>query len=149
MRKLSIVLCAILCLGACKKSADNVLVTPALLSGTWLLQTGITTTYTNGALSNTTKIVNNTTDPGFGNPIVALYFSTNLSGTYMPPGLAGDPFTYTINGDQLTYNYGAATDLTTNFTVKALTSTQLELVDGSSVNNGTVHDNTYVKEDRN
>jgi hypothetical protein len=146
MRKLLALLCALLCLNACKKNADSVPVTPALLSGTWLVQTAITMTYTNGMLSNTTKIVNNTTDPGFGNPIVALYFSTNLSGTYLPPGLAGVPFTYTINGDQLTYNYGDATDLTTNFTVKSLTNTQLELVDGSPSGNGAVHDNIYVKE---
>jgi hypothetical protein len=146
MRNLLILLCIILGLSACTKNSVNLAVAPDALLGKWLLQTSTTKSYTNGVLTDSTSFTNNTTNVGFGNPVMAINFNDNLSGTYLQPGLNGIPFTYLISGNQMTYNYGSNVDLPTLFTIKLLTKTQLELIDGTASTNGILHDNIYIKE---
>jgi hypothetical protein len=152
MRNLLILLCIILCLNACTKDSNNLkaqsnlTITPDALSGRWLLQTSTTKSYTNGVLTDSTSFTNNTTNVGFGNPVLAINFNDNLSGTYLQPGIDGSPFTYVISGNQMTYNYGSNVNLPTTFTIKSFTKTQLELIDGTAAANGKVHDNIYIKQ---
>jgi len=145
MKKITILLVGILCLGACKKSSDSLPVTSASLSGTWVRQYAVTTLYTNGAPTKTTDTSFNTTGNSLSNLNLYIYFSSDLSGTYLEPGINGIPFTYAITGRQLILNFGNATDLQTNYTIKSVTSTHLELVDGTATGNETVYDITYLK----
>jgi hypothetical protein len=145
MRNFTILLCTILCFTACKKSSNKLPITASTLSGTWVRQSATTKTYSNGVLTNTSTNSSYITANAANPPDLVIYFATNLSGTYSEPSIAGIPFNYTISGDQLNLDFGNATDLPTNFTVKSLTNTQLELVDGSSSGSGMVHDITYLK----
>jgi hypothetical protein len=145
MRNFIILLCAILCFTACKKSSNKLPITPASLSGTWVRQSATTTFYTNSVLTNTSTSTFYSTTNALNPPNLTIYFATDLSGIYSEPSVIGVPFTYVISGDQLTLDFGNSTDLPTNFTVKSVTNTQLELVDGTSSGNGTVYDITYLK----
>jgi hypothetical protein len=145
MKNLTILLCAILCFTACKKSSNKLPVTPATLSGTWVRQSATANTYTNGVLTNSVTTTYYSTTNARNEPNLSIYFAANLSGTYFEPGLAGLPFTYVIAGDQLNLNYGIIADLVSNYTVKSVTNTQLELVDGTPGGNTTVFDVTYLK----
>jgi hypothetical protein len=151
MRHLSILLFIILCFNACKKSSNNLPITPAALSGTWSLHTATSITYTNGVRSNTSTTTFNNTNAGFSNLDLVIEFNDNLTGTYQQPGLMGFPFTYVISGNQLTWNFdsnvpsSAVTGIPTNFTIKALTNNQLELVYGETSGNGIVYDDIYTK----
>jgi hypothetical protein len=145
MRNLTILLCAILCFTACKKSSNKLTITPATLSGKWVRQSATANTYTNGVLTNSVTTTYYSTTNALNAPNLSIYFAANLSGTYFEPGLAGLPFTYVIAGDQLNLNYGIIADLVSNYTVKSVTNTQLELVDGTPGGNTTVFDVTYLK----
>jgi hypothetical protein len=145
MRNLTTLLCAILCFTACKKSSNKLPITPATLSGTWVRQSATANTYTNGVLTNSVTTTYYSTTNARNEPNLSIYFAANLSGTYFEPGLAGLPFTYVIAGDQLNLNYGIIADLVSNYIVKSVTNTQLELVDGTPGGNTTVFDVTYLK----
>jgi len=145
MRNLTILLCIILCLNACKKSSDKLPVTPASLSGSWVRQSATAMTYTNGVLTNTSTTTYTSTTNGANPPNLSIYFAANLSGTYTEPGLNGVFFTYILSGNQINLNYGNVTDLPISFAIKNLTNTQLELIDGASSGNGVVYDVTYLK----
>ena len=147
MRNLSILLLVILCLSACKKGSNNLPITPASLSGRWIRQSSTSMTYTNGKLTNTATVTFNTTGNSFTNPNIAIYFSAQNIGTYLQPGLSGVPFTYVISGSQLTIDFGSYdTNIPSRYTIKSVTSTQLELVDGTSYGDGTVNDTVYLKD---
>ena len=122
-------------------------ITAASLAGTWIRQSVITMIYTNGKLTHTNDTTYNTTGNNLSNPNIAYYFNVNLSGTFLQPGLNGLLFSYVISGNQLNLDFGTVTDLASNFTIKSVTKTQLELADGATPSgNGTVYDVTYLKE---
>ena len=145
MKNLSILLCAILCFTACKKGSNKLPVTAASLSGTWVRQSATANTYTNGVLTNSKTTTYYSTTNALNAPNVSIYFAANLSGTYFEPGLAGLPFTYVVTGDQLNLDYGNVADMVGSYTIKSVTNTQLELVDGTPGGNTTVFDVTYLK----
>jgi hypothetical protein len=145
MRNLLTLLCIFICLAACKKSSNNLPVTVASLSGRWVRESATTITYQNSVQTNSSTTAYPSTTNAANPPNLVIAFITDLSGTYSEPNDASVSFSYIITGNQLSLDYGLSTDLPTGFTVKSLTSTHLELVNGSSTGDGTVYDVTYFK----
>jgi hypothetical protein len=151
LKKLLTLLFVIICFNACKKSSNNLPATASSLSGHWAQQSASIMTYTNGKLTNTRDTTFNTTGTSLSNLDIYVYFNIDLSGVYSEPGFNGFGLTYIISGDQLTYtfegnsNTNAPTGVPTSYTIKKLTSTQLELVDGTPSGTGQVDDVVYTK----
>jgi hypothetical protein len=149
MRNLLTLSFIIVCLAACKRSSNNLPITPVSLSSQWIRQSSTAMTYTDGKLTNTTSTTFDTNNVGFGNPNIVISFTNNLTGVYSEPGINGFGFNYVISGTQLTYtfdsNANAPITLPTSYTIKKLTSTQLELENGTSAGNGEIVDVVYLK----
>jgi len=151
MKNLSILLCIVLCLSACKKSENNLPITPASLTGDWWPQTSTSTTYKNGVLSSTSTHTFTSGGNSLTNPELSLEFNDNLSGTYQQPDILGFPFTYTISGNHLSWTFSndefsqAEKGIPTSFTIKTLTNSKLELVYGTAYGDGTAFDDVYTR----
>jgi len=149
MRNLLAFLCVAVCMTAKKESPDNLPIPQVSLASRWIRQSLTDMTYTNGKLTNTTNIKFNTNDVGFGGPNIVITFNSDLTGVYSEPGINGVGFTYVLSGSQLncTFNSNpnAPKNLPANYTIKKLTSTQLELQNGTSTGNGDIVDVVYLR----
>lgn len=132
-----LVLSAIIIISSCSKKTDTV-VASASITGKWILKSDTVTNYENGILKFT-----DTSDPAG-----TLQFNKDLSGTESF-GNNNTPFTYKVNGKNVTMSFAATTTsdaFIETAAIKQLTDNKLVLYfDDSETNDNIVYRTTEIQ----